>query len=136
MAKTLKVTVDAQVTGPLANGEAERAVQDWAHNVAQRLGDEGVTALQAFPMDKTGRAHGGFQENLHNVTAGPQAVIKGPMITGVTWAPWLEGTSKRNSSTSFKGYGLFRKTRTDLQKRAPQVGQEELDKIMPRLGGA
>ena len=136
MAKTLKVTVDAQVTGPLANGEAERAIQDWAHNTAQRLGDEGVEALQAFPMDKTGRAHGGFQENLHNITAGPEAKIPGPMIRGVTWAPWLEGTSTRNSSTSFKGYHLFRKTRTDLQQRAPQVGQEELDKIMPRLGGA
>jgi hypothetical protein len=58
------------------------------------------------------------------------------MIRGVTWAPWLEGTSSRNSSTSFKGYGLFKKTRADLQKRAPVVGQEELDKIMPRLGGA
>ena len=136
MTKTLKVTVDAQVTGPLANGDADRALQDWAANVAKALGDEGVRALQAFPMDKTGRAHGGFQTNLHNITAGPTATIRGPMITGVTWAPWLEGTSKRNTSASFKGYGLFRKTRTDLQKRAPVVGQEELDKIMPRLGGA
>ena len=136
MAKTLKVTVDAMVTGPLANGDADRALQDWAANTAKALGDEGVTALQAFPMDKTGRAHGGFQANLHNITQGPEATIPGPMIRGVTWAPWLEGTSKRNTSTGFGGYHLFRKTRTDLQKRAPQVGQEELDKIMPRLGGA
>ena len=136
MGGTFKVTAQANVTGPLANGEAERALQDWAVNTAARLGDAGVTALQAFPMDKTGRAHGGFQTNLHVVSKGPEATIPGPMIRGVTWAPWLEGKSKRNSSTKFKGYGLFRKTAKDLQQRAPQIGQEELDKIMPRLGGS
>ena len=58
------------------------------------------------------------------------------MIRGVTWAPWLEGKSKRNSSTKFKGYGLFRKTAADLQSAPRWSAQEELDKIMPRLGGA
>ena len=135
MAKTLKVTVDAIVTGPLANGDAERALQDWAANTAARLGKEGVDALRAFPMDKTGRAHGGFENSLHVITNGPEAKIPGPMIRGVAWAPWLEGTSKRNTSTSFKGYHLFRKTRQELQKRAPEIGERELAKVMPKLGG-
>ena len=136
MGGTFKVTAQANVTGPLASGEAERALQDWAVSTARALADAGVQALQAWPMDKTGRAHGGFQNSLHAITKGPEATIPGPMIRGVTWAPWLEGTSKRNSSTKFKGYHLFRKTATDLQQRAPQIGQEELDKIMPRLGGS
>jgi hypothetical protein len=136
MGGSLKVEIQADVVGPLSNGEAERAVSDWATSTAAALGKEGVDLLRAFPMDKTGRAHGGFQSNLNVVQAGPVATIKGPMITGVVWSPWLEGTSKRNSSTRFKGYHLFRKTRQELQRRAPEIGQRELDKVMPRIGGA
>jgi hypothetical protein len=135
MGGVLKVEAQAEVRGPLSDGTAERALQEWARNVAKALGDEGVKLLRDFPMDKTGRAHGGFQANLHVIHDGPEARIPGPMIQGVTWSPWLEGTSKRNSSTRFKGYHLFRKTRQELQKRAPEIGQAELDKIMPKLGG-
>jgi hypothetical protein len=132
---TFKVEIRPEVTGPLASGEAERALQDWAQNTAKALGDEGVKLLAAFPMNKSGRAHGAFQSALHVLQDGPVARIPGPQFEGVTWSPWLEGTSQRNSSTRFKGYHLFRKTRQELQRRAPDIGQAELDKIMPRLGG-
>jgi hypothetical protein len=136
MGGVLKVTAEVNVTGPLADGSGASALADWANNTAKALGDEGVELLRQVPMDKTGRARGGFQANLHVLQAGPVARIPAPMIRGVTWGPWLEGTSKRNSSTRFKGYHLFRRTRQELQRRAPAIGQAELDKIMPRLGGA
>jgi hypothetical protein len=136
MPGSFKITVQPNVVGPLSNGEAERALDDWASSTAKALADKGKEMLAAFPMNKTGRAHSGFQDNLRVLQQGPQARIPGPMIKGVTWAPWLEGTSSRNQSTSFKGYHLFRKTRQDLQKQAPEIGQQELDKIMPRLGGS
>ena len=135
MSGTFRVTADIQVQGPLADGRAEDAMKKWAERTAKALGDEGVERLRAFPMNKTGRAHGGFQANLHVIASGPVARIPAPMIRGVVWGPWLEGTSKRNDSTRFKGYHLFRKTRLELQKRAPEVGQRELDRIMPELGG-
>lgn len=135
MAGSFKVTVQADVTGPLADGTADNALQEWARNTAKALGDEGVRLLRQFPMNKTGRAHGNFQEHLKVLQRGPEARIPAPTIKGVTWGPWLEGTSKRNESTRFKGYHLFRKTRQELQKRAPEIGQAELDKIMPKLGG-
>lgn len=135
MAGTFRVKADIQVQGPLADGRAEDAMKTWAERTAKALGDEGVERLRAFPMNKTGRAHGGFQENLHLITAGPVARIPGPNIKGVVWTPWLEGTSQRNSSTGFKGYHPFRETRLQLDKRAVPVGQRELDRIMPELGG-
>jgi hypothetical protein len=135
MPGVMRIEMQASVVGPLSNGEAVKALSDWSESVAAALGKEGVDLLRAFPMDKTGRAHGGFQSNLNVVQQGSTARIKGPMISGVTWSPWLEGTSRRNSSTRFKGYHLFRKTRQELQRRAPEIGQRELDKIMPRLGG-
>ena len=131
-----RLDVQADITGPLADGTADRALQDWAKATAKALGDEGVKILRAWPMDKTGRAHGAFQSNLNATEESPGLVrIKGPMISGVVWSPWLEGTSQRNRSTRFKGYGLFKKTRAQLDERAGDIGQRELDKILPRIGG-
>lgn len=136
MAGKLTVTAYVAVRGPLTDGSAKDALQQWQENTAKALADEGTETLAAWPMDKTGRAHGGFQANLHPMRRDIGTyTITGPMIRGVTWAPWLEGVSKRNKSTGFGGYHLFRKTRLQLQKHAQDVGQAELDKIMPALGG-
>lgn len=136
MAGQLKITARCQVSGPIADGTAARACEDWARNTSQALGDEAVTMLRAVPMNKSGRARGGFQSALKTVRkSSTQVDIPGPMQRGVVWSPWLEGTSKRNSSTRFKGYHLFRKTRTALTAKAPQIGQEQLDKLMPEIGG-
>lgn len=135
MAGTFRVKADIQVQGPLADGTADRVLTEWATRTAKALGDEGIERLRAFKMDKTGRARGGFQANLHLIHAGPVARIPAPMIRGVVWGPWLEGTSKRNESTGFKGYHLFRKTRLELQRHTPEVGQRELDRLLPEIGG-
>jgi hypothetical protein len=133
---TLKVRVDCRVSGPLENGEAEKAAQDWATNTTQAIADEGVAMLRAFPMDKTGRARGGFQNALKTKRVSPTLVrIPGPQQRGVAWAPWLEGTSDRNKSAKFKGYKLFSKTRLALSKKAQEIAQEQLEKVLPRMGG-
>ena len=133
---SLKVRVDCRVSGPLADGEADKAAQEWARNTTQALADKGIELLRAFPMNKSGKARGAFENALKTERISPtETRIPGPMQRGVVWSPWLEGTSKRNDSTGFKGYGLFRKTRLQLQKMAPQIAQEELDKVIGRMGG-
>lgn len=133
---SLKVRVDCRVDGPLANGDADKAAEEWATNTTQAIADKGVELLRAFPMNRTGRAHGAFENALKVTRVSPtQTRIPGPQERGVAWSPWLEGTSKRNDSTGFKGYGLFRKTRLQLQKMAPGIAQAELEKVLPRMGG-
>ncbi len=133
---SLRIRADCRVSGPLANGDAEKAAEEWATNTTRAIADKGVELLKAFPMDKTGRSRGGFAGALQATRVSPtQTRIAGPTERGVTWAPWLEGTSKRNDSTSFGGYGLFRKTRLQLQKMAPDIAQAELEKVLPRMGG-
>jgi hypothetical protein len=133
---TFRIKIDCRTEGPLANGDAEKAAEDWATSTTQAIADEGVKILSGWPMDKTGRAAGGFQENLRTKRVSPTLVrIPGPTVRGVVFAPWLEGTSKRSDDNSFKGYHLFRKTRTQLGKVSKQIAQEELEKVLPRMGG-
>lgn len=132
----MKVTVDCRVSGPLADGTADKAAEDWATATTQAIADEGVALLRAFPMNKSGRAAGQFKDSLRTERVSPTAVwIPGPMERGVAWSPWLEGTSTRNEGNQFKGYHLFRKTRLALSKSAPAIAQAELEKVLPLMGG-
>ena len=40
---------------------------------------------------------------------------------GVSYGPWLEGTSSRNRTTRFKGYASFRRALQDAATKAPQI---------------
>jgi hypothetical protein len=129
------VEVTASAYGPLADGAAPKVISEWRRAVVRELARRGVAELKAFPMDGTGRARGGFQDSLQEKVSNFTATIPGPMREGVAWAPWLEGTSKRNESTGFGGYRLFAKTAARLDELAAEVGEDELEKLVPELGG-
>lgn len=67
--------------------------------------------------------------------SGPDGEISGGIREGEFSWPWLEGTSKRNVTTGFKGYHTFRKTRLRLDKEAQAIGERELAKVLPQIGG-
>lgn len=123
------------VHGPLFDGEAAAAVTRWLEVTRKRVADEGVLALKAFPMDKTGRARGGFEERVNRVTRGEVEAIPGPVESGVVFTPWLEGTNRRNETTRFKGYHLFRKTKLKLSREWRRDAQAELSKFIGLMGG-
>lgn len=54
---------------------------------------------------------------------------------GIVYGPWLEGTSRRNSTTRFKGYFSFRRARQTVQLRASDIAGHVVARNMNRLGG-
>jgi hypothetical protein len=132
----LVLNVGIEAGGPLLEpGRAAHVIKAWAHDTVKELADDGTRTLRAWPMNKSGRARGNFASALHAKVSGAEARIPGPMITGFTWSPWLEGNSKRNNSTRFKGYRLFRKTAEDLRKKAAGVGERVLRRYIGQIGG-
>ena len=55
---------------------------------------------------------------------------------GVVYGPWLEGTSTRNATTRFRGYGSFRRTAQWLNDtRKPAVIQRWITQAITELNG-
>ena len=54
---------------------------------------------------------------------------------GVVYGPWLEGTSSRNQTTRFKGYGAFRMTAQWLEKQSDDVLKKNISKAVRRMRG-
>ena len=126
-----KITINALVSGPIADGSAQEAIRDWLDASKKDVAQAAIDLLHAYTMDKTGRATGHYQEMIRStVLAYNDILVNDPVVYG----PWLEGSSKRNRSTRFKGYRLWRTTRQQIQKQAPDIAQARLADYADRIG--
>jgi hypothetical protein len=133
-----RYTVTVDISGPVFNGAADAVAKEVAEATARDLGHEGTWQIKAraLMMNKSGR--GGTGRAAAGVLLydhGARQVIYGEMVEGQVWWPWLEGISKRNRSTSFKGYWTFRNTARRLRRAAPNVLQRNLDARIGEMGG-
>ena len=135
-AARVKIDAKCDVSGALADGRSDELIRQWQEAVTDRLSLQGIDMLKELAPDKTGRGRGGFQRSLKQVRKSPGLMfVPGPQIEGVTWASWLEGISQRNKSTGYRGVRMFSKTQRALSKSAVDVGEEELQKLLPEIGG-
>lgn len=129
---TLKVRVRVSVGGPLADGTAHDAVREWIDATKKDVADYAVRQLRANHMDKTGRATGNYLDHLQTaVLSYNDLLIRDPVIYG----PWLEGSSKRNESTRFRGYRLWRKAKQATQAAVPDLAEKRYAEFAERIGG-
>jgi len=136
MAKSrINVTVNTSQSGPVFDGRATAAMFRWLDKAKKDVAERGVDVLmeRALKMDKTGRSTGHYAGTFRTrmTTYNDQIVDDG----GIVYGPWLEGESKRNSSTRFKGYHQFRRTRAQLRKEAKDIAQGSLDQFIVQMGG-
>jgi hypothetical protein len=54
---------------------------------------------------------------------------------GIVYGPWLEGVSRRNATTRFKGYHSFRLACQTVQARAAGIADRVVTRNLSRLGG-
>lgn len=54
---------------------------------------------------------------------------------GIIYGPWLEGTSTRNQTTRFKGYGSFRKANQEVDAISAGIVNDVIQRNIARLGG-
>jgi hypothetical protein len=143
---TFSVHVD--MTGPIFEGKAPGVLHDMLHEAVSEIGDRAHREIvaEAWTMNKSGRAGtgpGGFwaprnvymYDNFSGGLGDDTVVIQGGQKTYFGWWPWLEGTSKRNASTSFGGYHTFQRTADRWQKLAGLVLEDAVARHMDELGG-
>jgi hypothetical protein len=127
---------EVTVRGPLFDGEASAALRDYSDQLSQNLAQQAQRIIQdkARRFNKSGRGGTGRAADSVNIRgAGSSYMVVGNSNAGEVWWPWLEGTSKRNFTTRFKGYHVFRLAQNIVNKRARKLGEEELQKYLPEM---
>lgn len=127
-----------RVSGPLFDGQADAAVQAWIKQVKKDGARQAQSIIQskARRWNRSGRGGTGVAaEHVKTADDGEYYLVYGRNDKGEVWWPWLEGTSRRNTSTRFKGYHAFRLAKNIVAKRIRQLGEDDLRRYIEQMGG-
>lgn len=129
--------VKVVLTGPLFDGQAAAAAADFSASIAHEIAEIGRDwiRLDTERMTKSGSDTGAAAEGVEMSGGNGQWVIKGGIREGRYAWPWLEGTSKRNQSTGFRGYKSFSRTTLRMRKQVTPFAQARLEEYLARMGG-
>lgn len=138
MAGGLYVNTSIHKYGPIFDGRAAIYIREFESAVTREAAEAGRDWIRiaAMGMDKSGRGSTGAAAAgvLLNPIPGGWRIF-GAMVKGQVWWPWLEGDSKRNTSTKFKGYHTFRATKFKLQRSIPAIAEMKMAEYLPQMGG-
>ena len=130
-------TTKVKLEGPLFTGEAAKAAVDFTAGLSREIALIGQNwiKVEAHGFDKSGRNTGAAADGVELVGQGANWVIRGGIRAGEYSWPWLEGTTKRNQSTQFRGYKTFSRTRARMRRQVTPFAQAELEKFIAAMGG-
>ena len=122
---------EVKLSGPLFDGRAEGVIPAYLDEAYRDVADYGVSLIQEIVTTNANQPTGRYVKAVH-AEAGPTStrVTDG----GIVYGPWLEGFSKRNQTSRFKGFVAFRVTRKQLDSgKAKEIAEGTLRKYIGRL---
>lgn len=126
----MKLNVSIKKTGPFLAGQFEKTMPGVIKAIDEAGAEYGLKTLNEY-MDKSFmHPTGHYQSHLH--------VAQDDLGTrvdddGVIYGPWLEGVSRRNSRSRFKGYAAFRKTAQQLRIHVIEIANRAVEEFVRRM---
>lgn len=134
MAVQIKLETAVEISGPLFDGRSHPIMRDFFRDATRMLGDAGVERIRERLAKRAKQHTGSFggAVKVHRLAKGQVIMADYPQVL---YGPWLEGTSERNRSTRFKGYRIFRLTRSWLRKNVGPLIHDRFQQALRELGG-
>lgn len=117
--------------GPMFDGSAGWMLTAGIDNGRRAIAAEGERLVK-METGKFRNPTGTYESRIHQEHA---AWISRILPGRLPYVRWLEGTSRRNQTTRFKGYFLFRNARMALERRAVPLMEQQLEPIIRKLNG-
>ncbi|MDN3244159.1 hypothetical protein [Streptomyces sp. ZSW22] len=127
------MSVEIRFEGPLFDGRAARAMQDATDAAREDVAEFAETHVLML-MGMAFRNPTGYYES--RVTTTRLGDVSRVHDQGVIYGPWLEGVGSRNSPvTRFPGYWHWRRTKSLVATRGPQIAERAVERHMPEMRG-
>lgn len=124
--------IEVSVSGPLFNGLGAAAARDLVHDIRHEVSRQ-VLADVHHVLNARIQHPTPYYETQINIREGPDVDIVNDRR--IVYGPWLEGTSRRNQTTRFKGYHAFRLARQASVAKVPRLVQAAARRAVARMGG-
>jgi very-short-patch-repair endonuclease len=126
------ISVNIRSRGPILEKDTRRIVTKHLRAAKQSVGHELVAKVDTLLNKKLKTQTPYYRTKVDFlVNQGSGAVIVHD--SGVVYGSWLEGTSRRNQTTRFKGYHVFRTVMQDFQGEVDQVVLEDVKVMVKEL---
>lgn len=130
---TMRVNMNVKQKGVLFNASASKAAAARAAiEVNEALAQEGVDRIKQR-LDMVLVNPTGFYRSRIQVER--RAVYRGLSDGGVVYGGWLEGVSRRNATTRFKGYRTFRIVKQELDRDKEMIAKPIVARLVRELNG-
>ena len=133
------VTISTKVSGPFFQLKGQ-PLKDAMEGTIRDLLKEGEAKVEQQLYTGHGVRSGEYKSSLvQKFAAGRGASAGWGLIAGGKQYPnniigkWLEGGTKRNAATRFKGYAMFRKGAQHLRRVANEVAGKQYKRAVKRL---
>lgn len=123
--------VSVRFEGPFFD-EFNSIMPDIIEDCRVQLGNKVLERVQYYLNAQIKHPTPYYETQIIQQTRGEEEIVHD---RGIVYGPWLEGTSRRNSSTRFKGYASFRKATADMQSQASGIVSQVIGTHMGSLGG-
>lgn len=120
------------MTGPLFDGRAEPLVEHFLTDTEEDIAQEGENRVHARLGQVLRHPTGHYESRVQTDRSVGDISITD---SGIVYGPWLEGVSRRNQTTSFKGYHTFRIVGQQLDADAGRMLQQRMPRLIQELGG-
>jgi hypothetical protein len=122
-----------ELRGPLFQGSASSAVGRAVNDIERDLARRGQQLVQQQLTPGHGVETGGLRAG---ITIRESAAFDTVYPTNAIKGAWIEGASRRNQTTRFKGYRVFRRATQELEAAAPRHAQRRVEQLAHDLGGS
>lgn len=123
--------ISVKVKGPIITGHTAPAMAKMVRDVDRAVADEYKDVWFKLLRASVKRWTGAYGRRIHVKHTARQSLVTDG---GVSYGPWLEGTSRRNKRTRFKGYHALKRARTQVDKRAKAIAQKVVNAHLGDLG--
>ncbi len=120
------------VEGPLFDGRAQAAIDRFETTVVDTLASQGEDEVRANLDASLRNPTGVYRSHVSSEVSADQAVVHD---SGVIYGPWLEGLSRRNQTSRFRGYASFRRATQRLSAEANRIVDRLLPELIRGMGG-
>ncbi len=128
------MSIDIDMSGPLFDGRAERAMQDACDQARDHIASyaEERVLMGTSANFKTRTPYYETRVDTTRISSEVSLVHD----HGVVYGPWLEGVGSRNFPvTRFRGYHFWRVAKQATAARGPQIADAAVQRHLPEMGG-
>jgi len=122
---------DVILSGPLFSPGRDVIVQAEVHRVRHEVSAETQRRTHIVLKARLQNPTGYYQSRILTTNLNPSTDLVNDQR--VVYGPWLEGVSRRNQETRFKGYAAFRLAAQTMQTRASVIAEAGAQRIVGRL---